>query len=108
MKRTEAKVRVLKTLESSPPPPARRIQQLARSCNNHETRADTICIKAPTTVPMGGVRAWLDKANAALDSAFNGRRAVRLLGRMVVPPTFHAEVNVDNLDTIRLVSSDLV
>eukprot|EP00903_Cladosiphon_okamuranus_P008780 g8411.t1 len=55
--------------------------------------ADTICLKAPTTVPTKDIRAWLDEANAALDRNFNGRAAVRLLGRMVVPPNFHAEIH---------------
>eukprot|EP00752_Nemacystus_decipiens_P006461 g5819.t1 len=55
--------------------------------------ADTICLKAPTTVPTEGVRAWLDGTNAALDENFHGRAAVRVLGRMVVPPNFHAEIH---------------
>ncbi|CAM9742572.1 unnamed protein product [Ectocarpus fasciculatus] len=56
--------------------------------------ADTICLRAPTTVPQEGLRAWLDDTNAALDSRDgNARGAIRLLGRMAVPSTFHAEIH---------------
>lgn len=57
-------------------------------------------MKAPTSVPIEGIRAWLDEVNATLDSAFNGRAAVRVLGRMVVPPSFHAEVICDVLPRV--------
>ncbi|CAB1104590.1 unnamed protein product [Ectocarpus sp. CCAP 1310/34] len=56
--------------------------------------ADTICLKAPTTVPLEGIRKWLDDTNAALDNSDgNARGAIRLLGRMAVPSTFHAEIH---------------
>ncbi|CAM9377152.1 unnamed protein product [Scytosiphon promiscuus] len=55
--------------------------------------ADTICLRAPTTVPLEGIRGWLDDTNATLEKDENGKGAVQLLGRMAVPTTFHAEIH---------------
>ncbi|CAM9753336.1 unnamed protein product, partial [Ectocarpus sp. 4 AP-2014] len=56
--------------------------------------ADTICLRAPTTVPQESIRKWLDDTNAALDNSDgNARGVIRLLGRMAVPSTFHAEIH---------------
>ncbi|CAM9550613.1 unnamed protein product, partial [Hapterophycus canaliculatus] len=55
--------------------------------------ADTICLRAPTTIPLEGLRGWLDETNDALRRDENGKGAVQLLGRMAVPTTFHAEIH---------------
>lgn len=51
-------------------------------------RADTVCLKAPTTVPVTGIRAWLHETNMALAGS-----GVKILGRMRVPHDLHAEAH---------------
>lgn len=51
-------------------------------------RADTVCLKAPTTVPTKSVRAWLDEINATLAGS-----GINVLGRMPVPRDLHAEAH---------------
>lgn len=54
----------------------------------HILRADTACLRAPTTVPVDCVRAWLKDINTTLC-----RSGVQLFGRMAVPSDLHAEAH---------------
>lgn len=54
----------------------------------HVSRADTACLRAPTTVPVEKIRTWLIETNTALAGT-----GVRVLGRMSVPRDLHAEAH---------------